>query len=159
MKTVYVNQIWGKDKEVARCWIIVPRTIDESLTVLFDETKQKIIKALMSDERTEKAGGFHFFTRFCQFVVYFNYDATIVQILGDPMKIGISIELLNFHVSDDVNDIFNYMLKLRDAGWEERCREDIIRIGREIKADIHQSHFEIADMRLKDDPEDINSYI
>jgi hypothetical protein len=159
MKTVYVNQIWGKDHEVARCWIVVPKTIEECLTILFNETQQQLIKALIADERTDKAGGFHFFIRFCQFVVYFNYDATVVDILGEPHKIGISIELLSFNVSDDVDDVFKYMIKLRNAGWEERCREDITRIGQQIKNEMYNADFEIADMMVKDDPEDLSSYI
>lgn len=69
MRTIYVNETWGKDKEVVRGFIVVPKTIDECVTILFDERKQQIIKAAIKDERTEKAGGFHFFTRFCQFVV------------------------------------------------------------------------------------------
>ena len=158
MKTVYVNQIWGKDHEVARCWIIVPKTIEECLTILFDETKQNLIKLLMADERTDKAGGFHFFTRFYQFVVYFNYNSTVVNILGSTLKIGISIELLSFNVSDDVDDILKYMIKLRNAGWEEQCREDITRIGQQIKNEMYNDDFEVADMRVKDDPYDLSSY-
>lgn len=158
MKTVFVNQIWGKDHEVARCWIIVPRTIEECLTILFDETNQKIIKSLMSHEGADKAGGFHFFTRFCQFVVYFNYNSTVVDILGKPHKIGISIELLSFNVSDDVDDILKYLIKLRNAGWEENCREDIKRIGQQIKDEMYNDDFEIADMVVKDPPDDLNSY-
>ena len=158
MKTVYVNQIWGKDHEVARCWIIVPKTIEECLTILFDETNQKIIKALMLHEGADKAGGFHFFTRFCQFVVYFNYNSSVVNILGTPKKIGISIELLSFNVSDDVDDIFKYLIKLRNAGWEENCREDIKRIGQQIKDEMYNEDFEIANMVVKDPPDDLNSF-
>ena len=159
MRIVYVNQIWGKDHEVARCWIVVPKTIDECLTILFNETQQMLIKGLIADERTDKAGGFHFFTRFCQFVVYFNYSSTMVKIFGEPRKIGISIELLSFNVSDDVDDIFKYLIKLRNAGWEENCTADIKRIGQQIKDEMYDSDFEVADMRVKDHPDDLNSYI
>jgi hypothetical protein len=159
MKTVYVNQIWGKDHEVARCWVVVPKTIDECLKILFNETQQQLITALMADERTDKVGGFHFFTRFCQFVVYFQYNATVVQLFGKPQKIGISIELLSFNVSDDVDDILKYLIKLRNAGWEENCREDIKRIGQKIKDEMYNADFEIADMRVKDHPDDLSSYM
>jgi len=159
MRTVFVNEIWGKDKEVARGFIVVPKTINESMSILFSETKQQFIKAMMSHERIEKEGGFHVIERFCQFVVFLNYNASYIQFLGKPQRIGISIELLNFGTSDDVNDIFNYMLKLRNEGWEEQSRERIIGIGRDIKKDMSEPHFEIADLIVKDPPDKISSYL
>lgn len=79
--------------------------------------------------------------------------------MGKPQRVGISIELLNFGTSDNINDIFDYMVKLRNAGWDDQSREKIIKIAREIKKDMFETHFEIADLLVKDPPNNLSSYL
>lgn len=158
MKTVYVNDTWHGDMEVVRALIVVDKTIQEDFPILFDEKAQRILLSEMASPNTIEQGGCHTFTRFCQFVVYFNYNKTLVNLFGSIREIGISIELLYFGTSDNPNDVFDYMLKLRDAGWEERSREEIIRIAHEIKSDYDKPRFEIAEIAVKDHYESPSSY-
>ena len=159
MRTVYVNETYLKDKEVVRAFIVVPKTIEESIKILFDEKIQMAIPIYIQHQRTKAEGGFHFFTRFCQYVIYFNYDDTTVEVFGKPMKIGISIEVLYFGVSPNVNDAFDYVLKLRETGWGEKDRDEILKIAHQIKKDMPEQWFEIAEMKVKDPPNEITSYL
>ncbi len=159
MKTVYANDVWHGDHEVVRGLIVVPKTIDENMQILFDDKDRSIIEFAMTHEKTRQDGGFHLFKRFCQFVVYFGYDDTEVLIGDSLMKIGISIEVMYFGTSDNVNDVFDYMLKLRNAGWEEQSREEITKIAHEIKNDYDKTWFEIAELKVKDHYNSASSYI
>ena len=159
MRTAFVNLIWNGDKEVVRALIIVDKTIKEVFPILFDEKTQQILLSAMLHPNTIKEGGCHTFTRFCQFVVYFNYNKKKVNLFGELREIGISMELMYFGTSDNVNDVFDYMLKLRNAGWEEKSREDIIKIAREIKSDYDKTWFEIAELEIKDHYQSRSSYI
>lgn len=67
--------------------------------------------------------------------LYFNYSDKEVMLDNKPYKIGVSIEVLYFGTSDNINDTFDYMLKLRDSGWGEQDRDKILDIAREIKKD------------------------
>lgn len=148
MRTIYANEIWLGDKEVVRALVLIDKTIIEDMEILFSKTVQNNIKLLITNEPT-KSDGFHFFTRVCQFVVYFQYR---------PLT-GISIELLYFGTSDNVNDTFDYMLKLRKAGWEDNTRDEILELAHKIKKEKHETWFEIAELKVKDPYNDINSYI
>jgi hypothetical protein len=159
MRTIYANEIWHGDKEVVRGFIVVPKTIEESIRTLFSDTTQGFIPALIHHEKTKIEGGFHFFTRFCQFVVFFNYDDKEVVINGKLMKMGISIEVMYFGTSDNPNDVFDYMLKLRQSGWGEDSRDKILEIAYQIKKDQHESHFEIAELKIKDPYNDFSSFL
>ncbi|MEP7238111.1 MAG: hypothetical protein ABI685_09610 [Ferruginibacter sp.] len=159
MRTVYVNEKWYKDHEVVRGLIVVPKTIAKNIPIIFDDLHQRLIIAGLQDKKTEEQGGFHFFARFCQFVVYFNYDTREVLLGNTRHKIGMSIEVMYFGTSDNINDAFDYMLKLRNAGWEQRTRDEILRIAKEIKNDYYETHFEIAEMITIDPVNSPSSYI
>ena len=159
MKTAYVNDIWHGDMEVVRALIVLEKTIKEDFPILFDAITQNILLAAMKHPNTIKENGCHTFTRFCQFVVYFNYNKTLVNLNGGINEVGISIELLYFGTSDNPNDVFDYMLKLRNAGWEEQSREKIIQIANEIKSDYDKTWLEIAEIKIKDHWESPSSYI
>lgn len=158
MKTVYVNEIWMGDKEVVRGFMVVPKTIDEGLKILFSERVQNNIQHLMNTDPTKK-DGFHFFTKFCQFVVYFQYDTKEVVVLGKTMKFGISIELMHFGSSGDVNDAFNYALKLRKSGWGDESRDKILELANQIKNDMKKDNFELAELEVKDSYDDLATYL
>jgi hypothetical protein len=157
MRTIYLNEIWHGDKEVVRGLIVVNKTIIEDLEIMFSEKVQNNIKHLIMTDPT-KTDGFHFFTRCCQFVVYFQYNTKKVLIGNTLTQLGISIEVMYFGTSDYVNDVFDYMLKLRNSGWEERSREEIVRIAREIKSDYDKTWFEIAEIEIKDHYQSPSSY-
>jgi hypothetical protein len=157
MRTAYPNEIWNGDQEVVRALIVIDKSISENIPIIFTQEEQGKIIHLLNTE-PYKNDGFHFFTRFCQFVVYFQYDTTEVTLFNSVKKMGFCIELMYFGTSDNVNDVFDYMLKLRKSGWEERSREGIIRIARQIKADMYASHFEIAELQIKDHVNDPDSY-
>lgn len=159
MRKAYVNEVWNGDKEVVRALIVIDKTIQEDFPILFDEKTQNILLSAMTHPKTIEQGGCHTFTRFCQFVVYFNYSKELVNLFGSVREMGISIELMYFGTSDNPNDVFDYMLKLRNAGWEEKSREEIIRIAREIKSDYDKTWFEIAEIEVKDHYESLSSYI
>ena len=158
MRTVYVNEIWLADKEVVRGFIVVNKTILEGLKTLFSERAQNNIKHLIMTEPT-KSDGFHCFGKFCQFVVYFQYDAKEVLIGNTLTKIGITLEVLYFGTSDNVNDTFDYMLKLRKSGWGEESRDMILELAYQIKKEKHESHFEIAELKIKDPFDALTSYL
>lgn len=158
IKTIYVNEILLADKEVVRGFIVVNKTILENLKTLFTETVQNNIKYLIMTEPT-KSDGFHFFSRFCQFVVCFQYDTKEVLLGTTLTKMGITIEVMYFGTSDNVNDTFDYMLKLRKSGWGEESRDKILEIAYQIKHDIHESHFEIAELKIKDHYNALSSYL
>ena len=158
MRTAYVNEIWLADKEVVRGFIVVEKTIVENLEILFDKTVQNKIIHLLMTEPT-KSEGFHFFTRFCQFVVYFQYNTKKVLIGNELIKMGITIEVMYFGTSDNVNDTFDYMLKLRKSGWGEESRDNILEIAYQIKKDKYESHFEIAELKIKDHYNAFSSYL
>lgn len=149
MRTIFVNEIWCGDKEVARGLIVANQTVDESLKIMFSEQVRSNIDFLINNEPT-KTDGFHFFTRCCQFVVYFQYNTQKVQLFGKIQELGRMIELMYFGTSDNPNDVFDYMLKLRKAGWEESTRDEILEIAYQIKKDQHESHFEIAELKVKE---------
>lgn len=157
MRDVYVNEIWTADKEVVRGFIVLEKTIIENLKILFSERVQNNIKHLIATEPT-KSDGFHFFSRFCQFVIYFQYDTKQVLIGNTLTMMGIAIEVMYFGTSDNVNDTFDYMLKLRRSGWGEESRRDILDIAYKIKKDMYESHFEIAELKIKDDWKDFSLY-
>jgi hypothetical protein len=157
MRTIYLNEIWYGDKEVVRGLIVVNKTIIEDLKIMFSEKEQNNIKYFIMTNPT-KTDGFHFFTRCCQFVVYFQYDTKKVLIGNTLTQFGISIEVMYFGTSDNVNDVFDYMLKLRNSGWEEESREEIVRIAREIKSDYDKTWFEIAEIEVKDHYQSPSSY-
>ena len=150
MKIVFVNDVWHGDKEVVRALIVMNKTIMKDFPILYDENTQLKLLSAMAHPITFKAGGYHTFTRFCQFVVYFNYNKTLVNLLGSIREIGVSIELMYFGTSDNVNDVFDYMLKLRNEGWEEGSREEIIKIALEIKSDYDKPWFEIAELNTSE---------
>ncbi len=158
MRTVYVNEIWCADKEVVRGFIIVDKTIIENLETMFTQEKQNYIKHLITAEPT-KSDGFHFFTRFCQFVVYFNYNTNKVLLGNTLVTIGITIEVMYFGTSPNVNDTFDYMLKLRQSGWGDESRDKILEIAHQIKKDQHESYFEIAELKIKDHYNAPSSYL
>lgn len=158
MRTAYVNEVWLKDHEVVRGLIVVNKTIEETLPIIFGKKWREIIEAIKTHPRTLEEGGCHTFTRFCQFVVYFNYDKTLVNLLGGITEIGISIELMYFGTSDNINDVFDYMGKLRNAGWEQSTRDKIEEIAREIKNDYYESWFETAELKVKDPLTEISTF-
>ncbi len=159
MRTAYVDKVWLKDKEVVRGIVVAQETIDDSLETIFDKKERHIIQFLSSHENTKANGGFHLVTRFCQFVVLFNHSHQEVIIDGEPFKLGITIELMHFGTSDNVNDIFDYNLKLRGKEWEEGTREEIIIFAREIKNDYDKTWFEIAELKSKDFPDKLTSFL
>ena len=150
MRKAFVNEIWHGDKEVVRALVLRDKTIQEDFPILFDDKTQRILLASMAHPKATELGGCHTFLRFCQFVVYFNYSKKLVDLFGTLKEIGISIELMYFGTSDNPNDVFDYMLKLREAQWGEESREEIIRIAREIKSDYDKTWFEIAEIEIKD---------
>lgn len=158
MKKVYVNEIWTGDKEVIRGFIVVKKTIDEGLKTLFSERVQNNIQHLINNDPTKK-DGFHFFTKFCQFVVYFQYDTKEVVIRNKTMKIGISIELMHFGTSGNVNDAFDYALKLRKSGWGDESRDKILELANQIKNDMKNPDFELAELEVKDAYDDLTTYL
>lgn len=158
MKTVYVNEIWNGDKEVVRGLIVIDKTVAENLKLFFSQKVINNIGYLMENEPT-KSEGFHLFGRFCQFVFYFQYNTTMVKIGNTLTIMGFSIEIMYFGTSDNPNDVFDYMLKLRNAGWEEQSREEIVRIAKEIKSDYDKPWFEIAEIEIKDHYQSPSSYM
>jgi len=157
IRSLYVNEIWSADKEVVRGFIVVEKTIIENLRLLFDAKLQNGIKHLITTEPT-KSDGFHFFTKFCQFVVYFQYDTKKVVIGNTLYQMGIAIEVMFFGTSDNVNDTFDYMLKLRKSGWGEESRDEILELAHQIKKDMHDVNFEIAELIIKDPYNSPSSY-
>ena len=160
MRTVYVNEKLLGDREVVRGIIVANKTIKENIEMMFNKTLQRNIKYLMTTEKTKKEGGFHFFTKFCQFVVYFSYDDkdVVLPITGTVTKLGVSMEVMYFGTSDNPNDVFDYMLKLKESGWGEESRDDILKIAYQIKKDMYESHFEIAELEIKDHYSDTSLY-
>ena len=158
MKTVYVNQRYLKDKEAVRGFAVLDKTIDEDLKILFNPQLLDSINNLKNTEPT-KRDGFHFFTTFCQFVVYFQYSTKKVLLNNKPHILRSTIEFLYFGTSDNINDAFDYMLKLRNAGWEYESREEILKLAYQIKDAIKNPDFEIAELIVKDRPGLLSSYL
>ena len=72
---------------------------------------------------------------------------------------GFSIELMYFGTSDNVNDTFNYLLKSKKWGWREESRDEILRIAHQIKKNMYESHFEIAELKIKDHYNTLTLYL
>jgi hypothetical protein len=133
MKEVFVNRILN-DEDVLRGVIVRDKTIVEGLEIIFDETMRAIINGLIRKLGHE---GFYSFDRFYQFVVYLNCRP----------QLGITIELIDFTSTKNVNAAFDYTLKLRGAGWTDADRDKIMDIAQEIKKN---SENEQAKMIIKD---------
>lgn len=158
MRTVYVNEIWMADKEVVRGFMVIEKTIEEGMRMILSPILQNYIKLLISNQPTKK-DGFHFFTEFCQFVVYFQYDTKEIILQNKKAIIGITIEVMYFGTSDNVNDTFDYMLKLRQSGWGEESRDEILELAYQIKKKMNKPSFEIAELLIRDSYNDPASYV
>ena len=158
MVTVYVNEILKGDKEVVRGVMVLEKTVQQGLWTMFGNDMTNMIKLLKETEPV-KSEGFHTFTKFCQFIVYFQYNAKKVSIGNKLIMLGSSIELLYFGTSDNINDAFDYQIKLKNAGWEFKTRDKILKLAREIKEELKNPYFEIAELKVKDRPGLLSSYL
>jgi hypothetical protein len=64
-----------------------------------------------------------------------------------------------FGTSPNVNDAWDYMMKLKKAGWDYETQLKILDIAQEIRKDVNESHFEIAELIIKDSINDISSFL
>jgi hypothetical protein len=158
MVTLYVNEILSGDKEVVRGVMVLEKTVQQGLWTMFGEKLKNKINFLIESEPF-KSEGFHTFTKFSQFVVYFQYNPQKVLIDNELIPLGSAIELLYFGTSDNINDAFDYQIKLKNAGWEFETRDEILKLAREIKEELKNPDYEIAELKIKDRPGLLSSYL
>ncbi len=82
-----------------------------------------------------------------------------MSIGGELITLGSSIELLYFGTSDNINDAFDYQIKLKHAGWEFETRDKILKLAIEIKEELKNPDFEIAELKVKDRSGLLSSYL
>ena len=150
MVTVYVNEVLKGDKEVIRGIMVLEKTVQQGLWTMFGTNVRDGINHLVN---TNPSKSLYTFTKFCQFVVYYQYNAKQVLLHGKLIRLGSTVELLYFGTCDNINDAFDYQIKLKNAGWEFEQRDEILKLAREIKEELKKPDFEIAELKIKDRPE------
>lgn len=131
-KQIFVNELI-QNNDVIRYAIVGDKTIQKTMKKLYDDKVRNNLIALTQREPT-KSDGFFIFSKFCQFVVYFQHRPPL----------GISIELMDFTNTPNINAAFEYLIELRSLGWDDKTRDKIQELAHEIKKNENSEQAEIV---------------
>ena len=121
MKEIFVNEIIKEDNGSRTGIIVWDDTIIEAMPVLYDNKVQQGIAHYIKNP--PDPGGFHMFSRFCQFIVLFGWQPIL----------GVSIKLSDY--DNNIDNALDEYLQLAEKDWAIEDRNDIMKIFEEIRED------------------------
>ena len=130
MKKVFVNQIM-EENGILHGIAALDKTIKEDLPIIYPSKKLQILEKLQA---THHPNSVYSFDRYCQFVVYLQYQPIL----------GFSIKLSDY--KNNIDAALDEYSILRGKGW---LKEDIDKIMT-IFQDIKDNPADLAEMITKD---------
>ena len=130
MKEIFVNNI-QEINGVKHGYAVIDETIYEDLNIILSSAGFQALNsvAYISPE------GLHFFERFCQFIIYGNFEPNV----------GWSLQISDYH--KDLDIALDEYLELTGKGWNEKDRNKIMKLFQEIQDDKEEEN--IARMVIK----------
>jgi hypothetical protein len=129
MKPIYVNHIIEQNG-ITHGIAALDKTVLEDIDLIYTGKMLQVVKQLIS---TVTAEPFYFFDRFCQFVIYLQYQPVL----------GLSLKVSDYH--NDVNAALDEYNILSANQWQKKDRDKILQLFQEI-----QKSNEVAEMIIKD---------
>lgn len=127
---IYINHI-EKEGETIHGIAAWDKTVEENLSIIFRNDKVlEGIRYLIKNS----AQPFYTFTRFCQFIIYIQFQPTL----------GLSMKLTDFN--NNIDSALEYYSDLKNKEWKKEDIDKILTIFQDIQNDRKN----IAKMVIKD---------
>ncbi|NII25473.1 hypothetical protein HB364_10295 [Pseudoflavitalea sp. X16] len=130
MKKIFINYI-HTDNGVDHGIAALNKTVIENMPIVFSPTVENNLKVIISNNPGQS---FYSFTRFCQYVMYFQYQPGL----------GITLKFSDF--KNDIDLALDEYSTLGGKQWKKEDRDKIMKIFE----DIRNNPTELAEFVIKD---------